>query len=433
MLWLRRNKALAAAVLCLAVLLGGALLWRQAVSGQAQARADERSEVVQPQPFTSTLNLVGAITAANRIDVTAPFDGVVRSVEFEYGGAVSQGQVLLQLDSTEIRQRRDEAAADFLRNSQAAGDMASWASGQEMSQAKRAVSQAAFDLSDTEHKAVETKALLDRGLVARGEYDSLIQQQRNQEMALAAARQDLEITLKRGQGANRRIADIELANARARLSEIDAQIAGATVRSPVDGVIVRPAGEKMDAAGQMHAGASVSRGQLIGVIAPAGGLAVAFELGEADADLVRPGQRVTVSGPGFGAFALHGVVSSVAREATPTSAGAEATASFAALARLDPLSAAETDAVRVGMTASVAVDTYRNASALIVPPPAIIGVAPDTSVMVRDERSGRPRRVAVRIGHVAPDGVEVLSGLKAGDVVLWSAAKAATSSAGDDP
>jgi HlyD family secretion protein len=28
----------------------------------------------------------------------------------------------------------------------------------------------------------------------------------------------------------------------------------------------------------------------------------------------------------------------------------------------------------------------------------------------------------VRIGRVAPDGVEILSGLRAGDVVVWSGA-----------
>ncbi|MBA3812729.1 MAG: secretion protein HlyD, partial [Caulobacteraceae bacterium] len=63
---------------------------------------------------------------------------------------------------------------------------------------------------------------------------------------------------------------------------------------------------------------------------------------------------------------------------------------------------------------------YRNSAALVAPAAAIQGSAPATFVMVRDPRSGRSRRVAVSIGRVAPDGVEVLSGLKAGDVVTWS-------------
>src|SRR5665213_4364391 len=130
-LWLRQNVALAVAVLAAALLLGAGLFWRQALIGRGQTQADQRTETVEPQPFASTINLVGAITAADRVDVTAPFDGVVRSVGFEYGGAVNQGQVLLQLDTTDIEQRRGEAAAEFLRTSQAAADMTAWTTGQE--------------------------------------------------------------------------------------------------------------------------------------------------------------------------------------------------------------------------------------------------------------------------------------------------------------
>jgi hypothetical protein len=67
-----------------------------------------------------------------------------------------------------------------------------------------------------------------------------------------------------------------------------------------------------------------------------------------------------------------------------------------------------------------------------VPPAAIVGAAPDTAVMVRDPRSHRPRRVAIQIGHVSPDGVEVLSGLKEGNVVLWSPAKSQGAHGDDD-
>jgi HlyD family secretion protein len=52
-------------------------------------------------------------------------------------------------------------------------------------------------------------------------------------------------------------------------------------------------------------------------------------------------------------------------------------------------------------------------------------------VTVRDGRGGRARRVAVRIGQVAPTGVEILSGLKPGDVVVWSTKATAGSDSED--
>ncbi|MEO8926856.1 MAG: HlyD family efflux transporter periplasmic adaptor subunit [Caulobacteraceae bacterium] len=423
--WRSRPVALiGGALVVVALVVGFGLAHHPAAAGGA-----EQSVVVQPRPFASTLSLQGAITPGDVVSIVAPFDGKVAAVGFEYGAPVSLGQALVALDTSDVEQRRDEAQSEFLKASQAADDMASWASGPEMSQARRAEASAAFDLADTRRKAVETKALLDRGLVARDEYDGLLQQQRGQEGALAAARQEVAEAQKRGSGASRRVAQIDLAAARARLAQADAQRAGATVRAPVAGVIVHPAGDKPDTAGpSLHPGLPLTKGQLIAAIARPGGLGVAFQLSEADANRVRPGQRVSVTGPGFEGMSLQGTVTSVAREATPSPAGAGAAVSFAAGARLNDLTGAQAVVIRIGMTANVTVDLYRNPAALVVPPAAVQGEAPDTWLTVK--RGGGTRRAPVRIGQVAPDGVEILSGLKAGDTVVWSISPTASADAG---
>jgi len=59
-----------------------------------------------------------------------------------------------------------------------------------------------------------------------------------------------------------------------------------------------------------------------------------------------------------------------------------------------------------------------------VPPQAVLGAGPDTHVMVRTSTSATPQRRAVVIGRVAPMGVEIVSGLKPGETVLWEAAAA---------
>ncbi|MBA3811005.1 MAG: biotin/lipoyl-binding protein, partial [Caulobacteraceae bacterium] len=258
-------------------------------TGAAKAGAGEQSAVIQPKPFAATISVVGTVTPGDVVAVSAPFDGVVRSLRFTYGDPVAQGQVLAVLDTTEIDHRRNEARAEFLKASQAASDMAGWASGPEVSQARRAEAQAAADLKDTERKTAETKGLLDRGLVARDEYEGALQQARSQRMGLAAARQDLASALKRGEGSNRRVTAIELGNASGRLAEVEAQRAGAVVRAPASGVMVHPPSDKGDAPGPgPHAGGPVTKGQLIGAVARPGGLAVAFQLSEADANRVRP-------------------------------------------------------------------------------------------------------------------------------------------------
>jgi len=382
--------------------------------------AGQHSSVIESRPFTATLGVTGIIAPGDVVTVTAPFDGKISRVGFEYGAKVTKGQALVTLDTSEIERQRDAAEAEYLKASEAAADMAGWSSGLEVSQARRAAAAAAFDLSETQRKITETKNLLDRGLVARDEYDALIEQQRNQEMAVSAARQELAEALKKGDAANRRMTAIELGTAKARLNELEAERAEAIVRSPASGIIVHPPSEKNEAAAQtVHPGMSLVKGQLIGDIARPNGLAVAFQLSEADANRVRPGQHVEITGPGFDSLVLDGTVATVAGEAVPESGSEGSAVTFAASARLHPLTAAQTAVVRIGMSATLSIDLYRNPNALVAPAASIQGTAPDTFVMVKD--AGGTRRVPVRIGEVAADGVEVLSGLKPGDVVVWSA------------
>lgn len=408
------------------VVIAGAGLWLRSAGGGAQAPAQQRL-VIAPRPFTVTLTVAGTVIPSERVDVVAPFDGVVRRLAFDYGWPVTAGAVLVEMDDFELVQRRREAASAYLKAGQANADLTSWSSGPDASRARRAVTTAELDLKDTDRKLAETRVLLDRGLVARGEYESLVQQQRTQAMAAISAREDLAAALKRGEGANRRIALMDLETAKARLADLDAQAAGAVVRAPVGGIIVRPLVDKALGGEDLHAGLHVTRGQLLGSIAPAGGLAVAVRLDEADAVRVREGQIVTVTGPGFAGAAARGRIVSVAGEASAPDAGAGAP-TFAAIARIEGLTPAQTRAIRIGMSANLTITTYDVAKALVVPPEAVRGAAPAATVLVANPRSGRTRPVVVTLGEVTADGVEVLSGLAPGDVVVWSSAQDGKSS-----
>jgi multidrug efflux pump subunit AcrA (membrane-fusion protein) len=153
------------------------------------------------------------------------------------------------------------------------------------------------------------------------------------------------------------------------------------------------------------------------VIASTAALDVVFTLDELDLNAIQPGQKAVVTGPGFGGQTLTGVVTGVAGEAS-TDAGANK-AVFEARVRLDPLSPEAARAVRIGMTANISIVAYENPSALVAPPEAVQGAAPNAFVMVR-ARGAEPVRRDIVVGQVGPMGVEVLSGLKAGDVVVWT-------------
>jgi len=413
----------------LLIVTAGVMIAHQRSDAQAAAGAPaEQSAVIEARPFVSTLGVAGTIAAGPGGEVTAPFDGVVRTVGFLYGEPVEQGQVLAVFDAAEVASRRNEAEAAALKAGQTASDFASWGSGPEVSRARRALAVATSDLQDAQRRIVETRTLLDRGLVPRGEYDDLVRQRQARDIAVATAQQDLALAMRRGEGPNRRVAALELQNARSQLATLDGQVAGAVVRAPARGVMVRPPADKLDTVTAIHPGLQMTKGQLIGAVAAADALVVTFKLSEIDANRVRPGQAVTVTGPGFAGVVLKGRVSSVAGEAMPPSSGSPAS-TVAAVARLEGLTAEQAAAVRIGMTANVVIDVYRNPSAIVAPPGAIQGSVPNATVMVKNRKTGATNVRPVRLGQVAPDGVEVLSGLKPGEVVVWTPPPAAPTTA----
>jgi multidrug efflux pump subunit AcrA (membrane-fusion protein) len=426
---LQRRRRVAVGVAVLLVLAAAAMIaHRRGDATPPGGGAAEQSAVIQARPFASTIGVAGTIAAGPGGEVTAPFDGVVRTMGFLYGEPVQRGQVLAVFDASGIATQRNEAEATALKADQTAADLASWSSGPEVSRARRAVAAANSDLQDIRRKIDETKALLDRGLVPRGEYDDLLRRREAGEASVAAAEQDLTVAMRRGEGSNRRVAALQLQNARTQLATLNGQVTGAVVRAPASGVMVRPPADKVDTVTAIHPGLQMTKGQLIGAIAAADALVVTFKLSETDANRVRAGQGVTVTGPGFPGVTLNGRVTLVAGEATPASSGGSSS-TVAAVARLEGLTPEQAAAVRIGMTANVVIDVYRNPSAVVAPPEAIQGAAASATVRVKDPKTGATSIRSVRLGVVAPDGVEVLSGLKSGEVVIWTPPPAAPTTA----
>lgn len=378
----------------------------------------EQSFVVQSAPFVLLSTFSGQIAPGERIDLTAPFDGRVAEVGFAYGDQVQAGQMLIAFDPADLVRSRTEARIALLRADADAERVRDWEGGSEMRRASRSVEAAQADLADLETKLAETRRLLDRGLVPRGEYDGLLQQRRQRLAAAEAAQDEFADTRRRGQGGERSIALLQREAARSGYAGV-AGGAGSVIRAPRAGVIVRPEQDEPGGEGGVHGGGQVRKGQLLGVIASASGLDVVFKLDEADLGNLQPGLRAMVTGPGFGGAALPGTVLSVGGEAQTPPGGGKAT--FQARVRLAPLAEPVAGRIRIGMTANVAVMAYENPRALTVPPQAVQGAAAQAFVMVQG-KVGRPaERRPIAVGRVGPTAVEVLSGLKPGETVTWSA------------
>ena len=413
---LRGRLALAAAVCVLA--LGGTGCHRARTTASTQ-----QTYTVEPRPFDVTLALVGAIGPAAKSEVVAPFDGAIRSVAVHIGQAVCRGQPLFDMDAGELTGQLRDAQAAFLKSQGSAAETTDWEAGGEVARARRGLASAQAGLKSLDARLATTRALLDRGLVARDEYQGLVDQRLTAEMALQSAEDDLKAARDKGSPSARRIAQLDLENASAKLDVLQGEFAHAQVVAAADGVLIRtPAGKGEDAAA-LAPGTRLQRGQVAAEIARSGELAITVKLNEADVDKVRAGMAATVTGPGFPGIVLSGRVISVANEAGETQtegSGAPGEVAFAATIGLDRLTPAQAAAVRMGMTANVALVTYHADGALTVPPQALQGGGPAATVLVAARRGAKAVTRTVSVGQIAPDGVEITSGLQPGEVVEWS-------------
>ena len=142
------------------------------------------------------------------------------------------------------------------------------------------------------------------------------------------------------------------------------------------------------------------------------GHAVRAQVDEIDVGKLRVGQPVQVTGDAFAGITLEGRVASVAAQAS-AEAGRSGLPSFGVTIEIGGIPSEERERLAVGMSASLAIITYDNPAAFVVPP-AALGEGP----VVRVRAGGAVREVAVTIGIATPDGVEIRGALNTGDVVL---------------
>ncbi|WP_116186231.1 efflux RND transporter periplasmic adaptor subunit [Pectobacterium aquaticum] len=387
-------------------------------------RMDERESApqgqwlpVQPQLLENQLGLVGRIQAARQTTLAAPFEGIIREVLVREGQRVEQGQTLLILDPGQIEIQLRQAQAELLKTQREVQSLRQWEQSAEVSRARRAVSSARSTFSNTQANLRDTKALFERGIVARMEVDTLKQQIRSQEQDLIAAQEELRTVLARGNGEDRKIAEMELTNAQVRYQTLATQVERQTVKAPFSGFVVRPATPDNGKPVVIQSGLLVSQGaSLFGVIAQ-DRFQVATRVEETDLHQLQEGMTVNVSGDGFAGQTLTGKVASIDMQADAAEMSGSG-AYYDVVVSLDTPLADLRQNIRLGMSARLAIIVYRNEHGIAVPAQALhTDENGHVYVIYRPTADTPPKKINVTLGKTVAQGVEI-SGLEAGEVQI---------------
>ena len=376
--------------------------------------------VVEPRPVSSSLVVASQLMPRQEIGVTSPMAGKVAAVHTQYGEQVAKGQPLVDLDVSEIWIKHREAKATHIKALERFNELEDWSNSVDVSRARRALSKAASQLESRRSKFEEATFLLERGIIPASEHEAAEREYRNQQLDLRSAEQELDIVLAKGT-ADRRVAQLELEIAQARLDELQEILNKASVRAPVAGVVMHP--KNADGFGLtlvepgLVQGASVTQGERLLTLGDLSGFSVVGKVDEVEITKINLGDSVRIAGDAFPGIKLHGTIVHVSSQARQDT-NRRKPPYFEIVAIIEDLDASRRRALRLGMSANLEIVLYERDDALLVPVNAVIFSKNRPWLRVRDQDTGEVRRVPVTTGVTTVDSVEIVDGIMAGDEVI---------------
>jgi multidrug efflux pump subunit AcrA (membrane-fusion protein) len=417
----RPARVAVVAVLCLlACGIAFAVMWPFAASSDP---GDARWVPVQPQPLENSLRLVGRIEPAARILIAAPFEGTIKELAVAEGSRVESGQSLLTIDTTQLEIQMRQARAELLKAQSNVEKMKDWENSDEVTRARRAVTAAETTLGNTKSKLTETSHLYERGIVARQEVEDTQEHINSLEGELASARSELQAARNKGQGENRQIADMELANAVARDKAQQALYEQRELRAPFAGFVLRPkkANEDAENSVPLQVGLTVKQGMPLLELVNMERFQALARVEEADLHQLAEKMPVEITGEGFEGLVLTGHIANISSQGKRADENSGST-TYDVIVAIDPLPPEQPSRVRIGMSARLSIVTYHAENGFVLPAEAVRqGEDGQLFVIHRQSMNEQPKRVTVKTGRAVLQGVEVF-GVEPGYVELPAAA-----------
>jgi multidrug efflux pump subunit AcrA (membrane-fusion protein) len=347
-----------------------------------------------PQFFEAT----GSLAGDEQTDVAPQTSGKVVAVGVDIGTHVKRGQMLVELDDTELKLRVSQSQAQ-LEQTKAAVRQAEEKIGLRPNQAfdpnrvaEVAAAKVALDLADKNFKRAEK--LIESGDVSRSFYDQqraqLDQAKQQYDAALAQARQNF---------AGVDVARTNVANAEAQLALAKKNLSYAYIPAPIDGFVTERTAD---------VGEYVSPTQKVATIVRTNPLRMRIDVPEQAIPEVSVGQSVSVTTAAWPDKNFSGHIARIAPNVTANSR------TLTVEAEIDNSSGT----LKPGQFATVRILQPRPVAAVLVPARAVVSDAGVSRVYVI--KDGHAEQRLVQLGQTDGDLVQVKTGVAADEKVATS-------------
>ena len=256
---MKKNKKTWIAVVCIAIL---AIVIFLLSGGKKKEEVTFETAKIEKGNIQTTITATGTIEPVTSVTVGTQVSGIVSKLYVDYNSIVRKGQVIAELDKTNLTSELNTAKANL------------------------ASAQSTLNYEQANYNRYQT--LYDKGLVSANDYESA-------QLSYRKARESV-------------------ATARESVAKATTNLGYATITSPIDGVVLSKSVEE----GQTVA-SSFNTPELFVIAKDLTDMRVIADIDEADIGGVKEGQRVSFTVDAFPDDKFEGQVTQVRQEATTTS------------------------------------------------------------------------------------------------------------------
>ena len=349
-------------------------------------------EAVVQRNFVQTVVASGRVENPHRIEVGVQLTGTVAAVPVNEGQHVNRDDVLIQLDSTELKAALRQAQLVELQAREHVRQLKEL----QAPMAEQALLQAQANRENAQHSLERAQLLFDKGFVGAAAKEEA---QRAEQVALAqlnSAREQLA-SLHNG-GSAMAEATAALAVAQAAVDGARSRLSYTLVKAPASGVLI---------ARDIEPGNVVQPGKALMVLSPEGETQLVLQIDEKNINLLHFGQPALASADAYPNERFEAELVYI-----NTGVDVQRGSVEVKLKVTKPPAYLKQD-----MTVSVDIDVARRAQALLVSQAAIHDLDKAQPWVLRINQ-GRVQHQEVKLGLISNGMCEVLSGLNVGDLVV---------------
>jgi HlyD family secretion protein len=398
--------------------------------------------VVSTTTISKTLYYSGTIKPIENVPVISPTSGVVDKLNFNYGQIVKKGRLLVHIKSDKLLDSLRSAQVAYLNALQAFIKVKDWGNSNDVINARNGVLRAKRTLNQAKITFEQNKTLYHKyGIIS---LETLNQSQAAYADATAADAQTdrtLVDVLKRGTGDHFTVVELQLNNAEEKYDSLKKQVRQRNIYAPAAGIVLAPSYDNTSGgnsssgssssssssssstggttSGKLAVGQTLQYQEVLMNIGNLQGLKLDFQVPEVNINAIKAGEKAIVTGSAFPGIILTGKVQSVGAQAA---SGGGSLPTFPVNVIVPKISKAGRHLIRSGMDAKIAITIYKKSKKLAVPVQAVHQKTKDKKVtqyvVVYNPKTEKTKEQTVTTGKLTVKYVEILSGLKKGELVV---------------